>query len=194
MEEPTGSATLNVSAATVGTTLRATVQWSRPATATYRWLRDGAAIAGATTLTYTVSAADLGHELWLVASVAQTGRSVHGRRDVTPRVTTPRASSTLSLKAHSPKVKAGKVIILRGALRSAALPARQTVRVTILQRVGARWVLRRSVSVRTTPAGAFVFSYRVPAGRRGAWRAQAVFAGDAAQRPATSPFAVFTAR
>ena len=113
---------------------------------------------------------------------------------VTPRVTTARASSTLSLKAHSPKVKAGKVIILRGALHSAALPARHTVRVTILQRVGARWVRRRSVSVRTTPAGAFVFSYRVPAGRRGAWRAQAVFAGDAAQRPATSPFAVFTAR
>jgi hypothetical protein len=187
---PTGSATLNVSAATVGTTLRATVHWSRPATATYRWLRDGAAIAGATTPTYTVSTADLGRVLWLVASVAETGRSVHV---TTPRVT-PRASSTLSLTANSANVKAGKVIIIRGALHSAALPARRTVRVTILQKVGARWVPRRSVSVQTTVTGAFAVSYRVPAGRRGAWRARAVFTGVAAQRPATSPFAAFTAR
>lgn len=187
---PTGSAALNGSAATVGTRLRATVRWSRPATATYRWLRDGAAIAGATTLAYTVSAADLGRELWLVASVAEPGQAVHV---TTPRLT-PRASSTLSLRASSAKVRTGKLILLRGALHSAALPARHAVRLEILQRVGARWVRRRVVSVRTTPAGTFTVSYRVPAGRRGAWRARAIFTGDAAQRPVTSPFAAFTAR
>ena len=187
---PTGSAALNVSAATVGTQLRATVRWSRPATATYRWLRDGAAIAGATTATRTVSAADLGHQLWLVASVTEAGQSVN----VTTSRVTPRASSTLSLKPSSTKVRAGKVVVLRGVLRSGALPARLTVSVTLLQKVGTRWVVRRSSSVRTTPAGAFAVSYRVPAGRRGAWRARAVFTGVAAQRPATSPFATFTAR
>lgn len=187
---PTGSATLNVGAATVGAKLRATVQWSRPATATYRWFRDGAAIAGATTLTYTVSAADLGRQLWLVASVAETGGSVHV---TTPRMT-PRASSALSLEVNGAEVKAGQLVILRGALRSAALPAQRTVTVTILQKVGKRWVGRRSVSVRTTPAGAFAFSYRVSAGRRGAWRARAVFTGGADLRPATSPFAAFSAR
>ena len=104
------------------------------------------------------------------------------------------ARSTLSLKANVTRVKTGKIVILRGVLRSAALPARRTVRVAILQRVGKRWVARRSVSVRTNATGAFAFSYRVPAGRRGAWRAQAVFAGVAGQRSATSPFTVFTAR
>ncbi len=186
----TGSATLNGSAATVGTRLRATVRWSLPATATYRWLRDGAAIAGATTPAYTVSAADLGRQLWLVASVAEAGQAVHV---TTPRLT-PRASSTLSLKASSPKVTAGKRIIIRGVLRSAALPARHAVRFEILQRVGTRWVRRRIVSVRTAPTGTFTVSYRVPAGRRGAWRARAIFTGNAAQRAATSPFVRFTAR
>ncbi len=187
---PTGSATLNVSAATVGTALRATVRWSRSETATYRWFRDGAAIAGATTPTYTVAAADLGRQLWLVASVTEAGNAIHV---TTPRLT-PRASSTLSLKARSATVKAGKLIFLRGALHSAALPARHTVTVTILQKVGARWVRRRSVSVRTTSAGTFTVSYRVPSGRRGAWRARAAFAGVAAQRPATSPYTAFRAR
>jgi hypothetical protein len=187
---PTGSATLNVGAATVGTQLRAAVRWSRPATATYRWLRDGATIAGATTADRTVSAADLGHQVWLVASVAENGRSV----SVTTGRLTPRAASTLSLKAASAKVRAGKVVVLRGVLRSAALPARQTVRVTLLQKVGGRWVTRRSLSVRTDLAGKFALSYRVPAGRRGAWRARAVFAGVAAQRPGASPYATFTAR
>ena len=153
-------------------------------------MRDGTAIAGATTPTRTVTAADLGRQLWLVASVAEGGRSVNV---TTPRVT-PRASSTLSLKAKSAKVRAGKVVTLRGVLRSAALPARRTVRVTMLQKVGKRWVSRRIVTVRTTPAGAFAVSYRVPAGRRGAWRARAVFTGLAAQRPATSAYAAFTAR
>jgi hypothetical protein len=187
---PTGSATLNVSAATVGTRLRATAHWSRPATATYRWLRDGAPIAGATTPAYTVSVTDLGRALWLVASVAETGGSVH----VATSRLTPRASTTLSLRSSSANVKAGKLITLRGALRSVAMPARRRVSVTILQKVGSRWVLRRSVSVRTTPAGVFAVSYRVPAGRRGLWRARAVFTGGAAERPATSPFAAFTAR
>jgi hypothetical protein len=104
------------------------------------------------------------------------------------------ARSTLSLKANSTRVKTGKIVILRGVLRSTALPARRTVRVTLLQKVGTRWVARRSVSVRTNATGAFAFSYRVPAGRRGAWRAQAVFAGVVGQRSATSPFAAFTAR
>ncbi len=187
---PTGSATLNTGAATVGTTLRATVRWSRPATATYRWFRAGAAIAGATKSTYTVSAADLGRQVWLTASVAETGRSVH----VTTMRLTPRASSTLSLKASSSKVRAGQKIVLRGTLRSAASPARRTVRITILQKVGSRWVSRRTVSVTTTLKDAFSFSYRVPSGRRGAWRARAVFTGVAAQRPATSRYAAFTAR
>jgi hypothetical protein len=187
---PTGSATLNVATATVGTQLRATVRWNRPATVTYRWFRNGAAIAGATTATRIVSAADLGHQVWLVASVAEAGRSVSV---TTPRVT-PRASSTLSLKASATRVRTGKIIVLRGVLRSAALPARQTVRLTMLQRVGSRWVTRRSVSIRTDLAGTFAMSYRVPAGRRGAWRARAAFTGGAAVRPATSPWAVFAAR
>ena len=187
---PTGSATLNVSAATAGTKLVATVHWSRPVTVTYRWFRDGALISGVTTPTHTVSAADLGHQVWLVALGRDAGRSVVV---TTPRLT-PRASSTLTLRASSTRVRTGKVVILRGALRSAALPARRTVRVTLRQRVGKRWILRRSVSVRTTSAGAFAFSYRVPAGRRGAWRAQAVFAGIAAQPALISPFAAFTAR
>ena len=42
----TGSATLNVRAATAGTKLLATVHWSRPVTVTYRWFLDGALISG----------------------------------------------------------------------------------------------------------------------------------------------------
>ena len=48
--------------------------WNQPdVTTTYQWLRSGSAIAGATTVTYTLTIADLGKEISLRATGSKTG-------------------------------------------------------------------------------------------------------------------------
>lgn len=61
--------------AAVGGTLTATSgQWTSPPTAiAYQWLRDGKAIAGATSASYAVKAADAGHRISTGVTVSRTG-------------------------------------------------------------------------------------------------------------------------
>lgn len=54
--------------------------WStQPSTVSYQWLRDGAAIPGATSLSYTLAAADLGHQV-AVAETASDGTTTKTAR------------------------------------------------------------------------------------------------------------------
>lgn len=78
---------------TVGTELRATTVEFSPAadTVTRRWLRDGEPISGATASAYTVTSADVGHELSVVVSGTATG---HRATSMTSGTITPTALPT----------------------------------------------------------------------------------------------------
>ncbi len=64
------------------------VAWFRPYEHTYKWLRDGVAIPGATGLIYTITAADQGHTLVLMTNAV----SYTGPRSYSNRVTVPAAA------------------------------------------------------------------------------------------------------
>ena len=184
----TGMATLNRTTGRVGTLLRATVTWSRETVATYQWFRGGAPILGATAADYTVTRVDLGNPVWLTASAAETARTVQ----VSSGRLTPRTTTWLAVTAAKTRILAGRSMRLRGTIRSAAAPARRNVKIQLRQKVGRRWVLRRTRNAVTNVAGAFAISYRVPVARTGRWRATAVFSGTAAMRPKTSRPATWT--
>lgn len=186
---PNGTATVNPTSAAVGTTLTAVVTWSRAATATYQWYRDGSPIEGATGINYTTVRGDLGRQVWLVATVTEHGQST----SVATTKLIPVAVASLSIAAVPRAIVAGRTATFRGTFRSVAGSARRAVKVQVWQKLRGRWVLRRTTTVTTSASGTFVVRHRVPGSGEGAWRARATFRGATGVRPASSPFAAFTA-
>lgn len=186
---PTGLASLSTSTATVDTSLAAAVSWSRPATATYQWLRGAVAIAGATATGYTVTKDDLGQPLKLVATVTEYGRTT----TVSTSTVTPIADATITLTAPR-AVRTGKTAVLRGALVTEAGPAGRIVTVKAWQRVGRRWVLRDNWTGPVSTTGSFTMKQQIPTNRRGTWRFKASYAGTTGVRAAQSSYVSLRAR
>lgn len=93
----------------VGQVLTATATKDPLATATYRWLRDGKAIGGATKSAYRVTSADLGRRLSVEATTRATGYT-------TAAATSSRTSAvTLAAKrlaVSAPQVTSGQVVTI----------------------------------------------------------------------------------
>jgi hypothetical protein len=68
-----GTATITGSAITGGTLGVKTPGWTSGVTFTYQWLRDGTAISGATSSTYTLVVADFGHQITVRAKGSKVG-------------------------------------------------------------------------------------------------------------------------
>ena len=117
---------------------------------TFRWLRDGLAIAGATAQSYTVRGADAGHRLACEVTAtnsAGTATATSASLDV--------AAPTLALKVATTHVKLGKTIDLRGSV-SNVVAGDRTVRV--YRKVGAKLTLLKSLSI--SSSGAYRWSLK----------------------------------
>lgn len=186
---PIGTATLITSSATVGTAVTASIIWNRPATTTYQWFRAGVPIAGATAATYVATKDDLGQPLKLVATVTEYGRTV----SVSTAALTPMAKSKITLKTRR-TIRAGTKAVARGTLTTVAGAAGRTVKVKAWQKVGRRWVVRKTTKVVVSSTGTFTVKQRISAARKGAWRFKASYAGTTGISGAQSPYATLVAR
>lgn len=80
---------------TVGSTLSATTPaWAPTATFSYEWYRDGVAIDGATSPTYTLGADDLGAQVRVIVTATRTGYA--SRRLASERITDPVEAGTFT--------------------------------------------------------------------------------------------------
>ncbi|ROS21750.1 Ig-like domain repeat protein [Cellulomonas sp. PhB150] len=101
---PSGTTPAVTGTAKVASKLTAgAVPWSSPSTTSYQWLRDGAAISGATSSAYTLAAADLGKKV-SVRAVAHPSSPTLGAVAVTSAATAPVAAGPSAVVKSAPRV------------------------------------------------------------------------------------------
>lgn len=105
-----------------------------------------------------------------------------------------KATTSVSVMIVDRTIKAGQSLRARGSVRSAGGAASRVVKIQIWRKIGSRWVLRRTMSVRTSASGAFTASYRVPSSQRGAWRVRASAASTATAATGASRYVAAAAR
>ena len=105
-------------------------QWSpEPVSTSVQWLRDGVAIAGATSSSYTVVKADIGTRL----SVRVVARGADGSQATSTSVSTKVAKVVPSVRVSAPSVKAGSQVKVTVQVDAGGVLSRPlgTVRVTV---------------------------------------------------------------
>ena len=146
-------------AATVGKALAcSTGIWASvsPITYSYQWLRDGAAISGATGSSYVVANADLLHLLSCTVTAdnaAGSASATAGRVSIVPRLT---------LRASVTRLKIGSRLVLSGTVVNAKVGCRT---VTVARVTSRGRTTLRTVALSST--GAFSMTYRPPT--TGSW-------------------------
>lgn len=134
---------------------------------TYRWLRDGTSIRGATSTTYTVQRADCGHRLSCQVTATNSGGSAIAASN---SVAVPRAPA-LTLKVSLRNLILGKTVTVRGTVRN-FLAAAKTV--TVCRRLSGK--LRALKHVKLSNAGAFRWTMK--AHKAGRWVLVATYKAD----------------
>ena len=143
-----------------------TGSWTGTApTFAYRWLLDGAPIAGATADRYPVRAADLGH----VLSCQVTASNIAGQQSATSSTVQVLAAPSLSLRTSSLKVKVGSRVTLSGTVANClagdtavCIWRKMAGKLTLLKRVtaGSAGTFRWTMKPRRTGRWVFVASYK----------------------------------
>jgi hypothetical protein len=157
--------------------------WDAPGAAfTYQWLRDGVALPGATSPTYTVRLGDASHVLAFTVTATLAG---HQPGTATAAgVAIPRLASTTRLSLVSTTVKKGKKAGLRIVL--AATGAKPAGKVKVYD--GAR--LLKGYSVRVADHGVRIV--RLPVLKPGKHKIKGVYAGSASILGSTSKVVTLT--
>ncbi|MET0931954.1 MAG: hypothetical protein ABWX74_20735 [Aeromicrobium sp.] len=145
--------------------------WSRAASFSYQWLRSGAAIGGATSTSYRLTAADAGHVISLhVTAAAGSKVTAAGSAGYSVAKATTRATTKLKASGRK-KLKVTTRLTSQGA---------RTGVVTISVRVGSRTVVKRVRLVRGTA------TTTVKGLRKGKATVTVTYAGDRSTASATT--------
>lgn len=185
-----GTATLDMQQATVGSVLIARSNWNAPVTESFEWRRSGNLIPGATSAQYTVTQQDLGQ----VLSVAVIGTIGSASATALAQGLTPRAAVTLRLIAPTRPLKVGRTVRVVGMAESAGTVQGLNVIVKIWRKSPRSWRLHRAATSVVDANRRFVVPLRVPSKGSGAWKAQAFLEPQAGYAGAPSRVRTFTAR
>lgn len=181
-------------------------KWSvSTASVAFQWLRDGVAITGATTNTYTVGAGDLG----AVIACQQNAKGSRGQDGMALTVgVVALARPTLALRQQGARgldlpcgatarracrTLAGTVIQV-GGTASAAIPLAGKIEVEFQRLVRGAWLTRKAARVPLDSAGVFASRYKVPSLAVGVWRARASVEASARTTGAVSPYRYLTVK
>lgn len=164
--------------ATVAKKLTATAgTWSSTVTTAYRWLRNGVAISGATSSSYTLTAADAGKKISVRVTASKTGYTT-ATATSTPTAVVARsaATATTSLSATTAKATSRVVVTVRLTTPGVAAP-QGTVKI----HVGSK-----AYSLTVTAAKKGKVTLKLPALKKGTYAITAVFTPSGSTATATT--------